>query len=1313
MRPASPRFLETLKNKLSFGSTRSILLNCLPARSASRLAINDIDLLKKDFSSSFVEQLCTVPDFDIKIPVTFKTPKTTDAPHVKQAIEEENTKKSKIERKLVNIKYDHDDILKEQGIETFGFGFPILVRRDPSDPTSIIVAPLLIWPLDLKQEFDRSKTWTISRKSEKGIQVNEALRAFLKSEQQVEMPSLPESVTDDGLVDKTELETFIQSLKEKLYISNSGMHQWNYLDVIPERIDLQKEILGQSRIIFSGVFGIYKSQKQSLINDLSEMIRMMESSTDNDNGDTSFPLEWSHATTPIQVDPSQHTVLRSLIKKDKIVIQGPPGTGKSQTLTAIIAAALSDRKKVLVVCEKRTALEVIRQNMVKRYPFLDRSIALIEDVASDRNTLVKKARERETQPEKVKMAMGMVADFKRQNAQFESLIAATDERYTQLLEPITADQRWMDAVAEWLSLEVHSEQLPELEWMAEKVSKLDIPGDYTTVGSELAVLNKLHDLTAAKRSTFLRLFNPLLSPQILLAVPKKVRSLSFEISLVLKDLEQLLSNCLQNINQFAHLETDALLQLANELSNHIKTTSTDLADPSRVSLIEHIVLLFNKNRSKILFASKEVKRLQDVIQEKYNAITGSENTITEATLLADKIKTEKESLTKLIIDTECSINALNDKHASPEEITAWEKSNEAWQSICNELREIYPSTVADCSRLPLREKQNCWHALRDFINAQLGDETAVLHYINWKVAFLKSPDFMKELVNLFNARQTQDWSRTWRTIELYTLLSTTYQEKNYPENDHHLHQILLLWQDMNRKQDVMIHDNIHVWFNDGLMKYEQSKLGFRKLFNLRGNNGESRNSLRRIIHQHPEAFTDMHPLVLANPTAVSTLFPLVNNLFDLVIFDEASQLRIEDTFSSLLRGKAAIVSGDSQQMPPSSYFESSMSILQPSADEDEYEDDQEKLMEDLELEMANRESLLEWAIDEGYEQTYLDMHYRSRHPDLIEFSNTCFYGSRLIPMPGSVESAPINFTQVNGLYESRMNLKEAQEVIRILREEIPSGKTVGIATFNLVQRNLILDLINKLRYEDGRFHEQMTALDQLGFFVKNLENIQGDERDIIIISTTFGLRKDGSFKMAFGPIGQKNGYRLLNVIITRAREKIYMLTSIPTERQQEFRQYLESDKRVSGKTGLLAYLIYCRLVSAGNHDAKLDLLKEIRNNIAGNNEATQRKETEAPFEQQVAQCISKNYGDDSVSMKHPCGGFIIDIQFTHPETGKRFAIATDGSAYHSDVLFWHNDAYRQEQLEKEGYHFIRLWSAAWWSNRMGEEQKLMEELAGG
>jgi very-short-patch-repair endonuclease len=136
-------------------------------------------------------------------------------------------------------------------------------------------------------------------------------------------------------------------------------------------------------------------------------------------------------------------------------------------------------------------------------------------------------------------------------------------------------------------------------------------------------------------------------------------------------------------------------------------------------------------------------------------------------------------------------------------------------------------------------------------------------------------------------------------------------------------------------------------------------------------------------------------------------------------------------------------------------------------------------------------------------------------------------------------------------------------------------------------------------------------------------------------------------------------------------------------------------------------------VSSGNHEAKQDLLREIRKNIAGNTEATQRKSSEAAFEQQIADLITNQFESETVTLKQPCGGFIIDIQFIHPHNGKKFAIATDGSAYHSDALFWHNDAYRQEQLEKEGYHFNRIWSAAWWNNRIGEEKKLMDLLAGG
>ena len=1312
MPQASQRFLEILKNKLSYGSTRSILLNCLPGRTGSRLGINEVDLLKKDFSSSFVDQLCSSPDFDIKIPILLRTPKSTDPPLIKQALEEENLKKSKIERKLVNIKYDHDDILKEHGIETFGFGFPILVRRNPADPTSIIVAPLLIWPLDIRQDFDKSKTWTISRKAEKGIQVNEALRSFLKSEQQVDMPTLPESATDDGIIDKTELETFIHSLKGKLNISNPGMHQWNYLDVIPERVDLEKETQGQSRIIFSGVFGIYKSQKQSLINDLNELIQQMQDQADSGNINNSFPMVWGHTSTPIQVDPSQHSVVRSLAQKDSIVIQGPPGTGKSQTLTAIIATALSDRKKVLVVCEKRTALEVIRQNMVRQYPFLERAIALIEDVSSDRNLIVKKARERETQPDRVSMATGMVAAFKKQYRDFEDRIALADNRYKELLEPLHGNLLWMDGVAEWIQMDIDASSLPELEWMVGRMQKMGLPTHEGDTRSTLARLYQLFLLSHEKLDAYDELFCTAIETAELPSIPKKLRSLSFELKMVFDELDPLLKRYGQLCLDHATQQQDTCQQEAQQLADRIRFVSPFLANPYEATWWEKFKLIFNSQKSKILQAAAEATILCQNIQEQYGKLGKAP---LDAALADTWVKTFTEQRGQLIADfmaPEYASPSIKTGHLSAQETDKWNNNIRELDEIFHTLMAIFNMAHLSYSGHPLQVQMEKWEALKAFMQEQSNNEAAIQHYLAWREALALASEPVREVVRMFMSRQKEDWSITYRKLELYAMLSKAHQEHRYPEHEHHLHEILALQQELKKKQDIMIHDNIMVWFNDGLMKYEGSQTGFRKLFNLRGANGESRNSLRRIIHQDTEAFTDMHPLILANPGAVSSLFPLQSDLFDLVIFDEASQLRIEDTFSSLLRGKSVIVSGDSQQMPPSSYFESSRRLDYVNA-EDEDLADEELLMEELDLEMANRESLLEWAIDEGYSQTYLDMHYRSRHPDLIAFSNTCFYGSRLIPMPGTIKESPIVFKQVDGTYAMRMNEQEADEVIQLLRREIPANKSVGVATFNLVQRNLILDKINKLRYEDAQFHAKMTALDQQGFFVKNLENIQGDERDIIIMSTTFGASKDGAFRMSFGPISQKNGYRLLNVIITRAKERMYVLTSIPQHKQLEYKAQLEQDKRVSGKSGLLAYLIYCCHVSQGNAESKLSLLQEIKSFLEAGNQAMINLQEKSSFEEGVAKWLGSIFGSESVQTKYACGGFVIDLAFTHPQTGVKLALVTDGAAYHSNELFWHNDAYRQEQLEKEGYRYIRLWTAAWWRNREAEQQKLLEILSRG
>jgi very-short-patch-repair endonuclease len=509
------------------------------------------------------------------------------------------------------------------------------------------------------------------------------------------------------------------------------------------------------------------------------------------------------------------------------------------------------------------------------------------------------------------------------------------------------------------------------------------------------------------------------------------------------------------------------------------------------------------------------------------------------------------------------------------------------------------------------------------------------------------------------------------------------------------------------KQEQIIKNNIAEWYDDGINSILDEDFTLKKLYNLKGSAGTTRNSLRKIINFDPDSFTDLHPLILANPTTCSTLFPLQAGFFDLVIFDEASQLRIEETFSSAYRGKSIVVSGDSQQMPPSSYFETSKNLVDDS-DSDLLEDDAAQYQETSSIEMATKESLLDWAIDEGFHETYLDMHYRSKHPDLIEFSNTCFYGSRLIPMPETITDLPIEFNQINGVFEKGTNEAEGLEVLNILKNKISLGKSVGVATFNLVQRNLILNLIAKERYENPEFNSKMTALIADGFFVKNLENIQGDERDIIIISTTFGKKKDGKFIMNFGPITQKNGHRLLNVIITRAKEKVYLITSIPEDRQFEFKNFIELENRVSGKSGLLAYLQYCKHVSSNNQTEKEDLLRYIRSKININQNAINSNIglTESPFEEEVYQYLVPEFGKDNIIPQYKCGGFRIDLVVISPISKNKIAIECDGAAYHSSELSWHHDIYRQKQLESQGFIFHRIWSTDWFKNTDSELLKL-------
>ncbi|MFT3789073.1 MAG: DEAD/DEAH box helicase [Tepidisphaeraceae bacterium] len=293
---------------------------------------------------------------------------------------------------------------------------------------------------------------------------------------------------------------------------------------------------------------------------------------------------------------------------------------------------------------------------------------------------------------------------------------------------------------------------------------------------------------------------------------------------------------------------------------------------------------------------------------------------------------------------------------------------------------------------------------------------------------------------------------------------------------------------------------------------------------------------------------------MASPETVAQLFAR-KPIFDVIVFDEASQCRLEESLPVLARGRRVVVAGDEQQLPPTRFFESTLD------DSDEDEGDKVATDQDLfERQQSKTEDLLNASLQLQVRQAYLDVHYRSKNADLIEFSNRYFYKSRLQPIPSHPDlrapEPPIKLYRVDGVFEKSANEVEAKKIVEIVkgllaRKDPPS---IGIACMNVQQRDEILQELDDAAAADEAFGKQLDAAKQRmgkgsfeGLFVKNLENVQGDERDEMIISTTYGPDKSGKFYQRFGPLQMSGGGRRLNVLVTRAARAC---TSSPAFRQR-------------------------------------------------------------------------------------------------------------------------------------------------------------------
>ena len=1192
----TPAFIEKLLLRLKSGDARSIHLNALPGNFA-RLDIYDLANIEPSLHLRFLQQLLTSNSFRFSITIDAEAFKDISDDN---ASADKKKMLQKIIKRLNHLDYQEKQEYSEHGYHSFGFGYPLLIKRDPDNPDRIIKAPLLIWYLDIEKDQRRNNTWIISRKEEHPLIFNELLRSHLESNEKISTKALEDFLEED-FMDERRLLIFCKKILEQLNVSFDDIE--TIATLLPSTNKESIELLTKASpwIRWGGIFGLYKMQKQPLIKDLSLLLHQ------KDNPVLKEETIHTHTEllTPVVLDPSQENVLQQLTQYPKVLIQGPPGTGKSQTLTAVITHALLNQQKVLVVCEKRTAMEVLYNNL--RQHELHHFCGMIEDVYVDRKNIVEHVRNTIEEKEQVVQRFRTI-EFEELKKRFLFLKNQLNHHINFTDKQIFGDDNWIELLAKSYRLNQDKNCLDK----ANALNKILLNSSYVFSYEEYVDL--LEKVTVAQ-ALFAKVSQ---NAFVFDALHTNV----FEQSIPAKDLFSVISRVYEG--------SDALLE---SIGAFIKR------DGKAYNLLQGSYYHWYSLLSLLPF--------------KYNGIRKQQQQDLAATSVLNKEVLERAYF---------SVDALPVLPKNMEYLLPALKSLKAQTAQFLEQENAFPD------------------------------------YADFKKYYLQQDEKTKALIKALMPLATTVWKEVFSAYYLNQIIIKTAIEHNLKDNIQYLFDELVSV-DYQLKERVA--SKIQVDVQENIRKVIEGKdlTTLKYLYNQRKNKQFSaKNSLRHILHQDFEFFSAVFPVLMVNPVVAASILPLQQELYDLIILDEASQLRMEDTYSSLIRAKRIVVSGDKHQMPPSNFFGNEV-IFWSKEDEEINTDDF----------LAESKSLLEYAEDASFKSSYLDYHYRSQHPDLIQFSNHAFYQSRLIPLPAKKQYAALHYQHVDGIYMDGRNMEEATAVVRYIYSIQPIDglyPSVGIATFNIHQRDLIYDLLYEAAYSDTVKAEQLQGLLSKGLFVKNLENIQGDERDIMLLSTTFGKDETGKFRQQFGPLTQEKGYQLLNVIVTRAKKVLHLFTSIPESVFMNFEGELSAKGNI-GKGIFYAYLNYVKACSEGN-EVQLNFVKE---QLAKNSKLPLvNKPKVNTFKALVLESLKERFADSVVS-NYILGGLDLDIVLLKENRPLLYISFEDPQQRYDASIIYRLKLYQQHLVAQYGIHTYHLWSLSWWGNAEAELDRIAEQYS--
>ena len=1152
-------------------------------------------------------------------------------------------------------------IFEESGLDDCYLGFPFVVGHIA--PDKFVRAPVVLFPASIERvRGSRGAGWYIAFSQDEPPVLNRALLAALRKVRGI----APPSGFEDSLAEVLEApegspaeDDAVLALLRRLHVALEGaslpLVDEGPASARPRVLEpLTAEALAalpETRLHLEpvAVVGSFPQGSTAIFADY-EVLLERAAAGETDQGIVDDLIEAPAASAPTQppeearridsipdrrlnfalpTDGSQDAVLVEAQQADCVVVRGPPGTGKSQVIVNLITDALAKGQRVLVVCQKRAALDVVFQRL-ERAGLADAAV-LVHDARADRAAQYKRlARRMEGPAPPVDERLARV---------FEETTVAIDRTVAELNALVTP--LWKEAFGGVRPFELYGAAaagyVPRLSFK--------VPPESLTVADLKEALEACPKLEQGHRR-----FDVSGAP---LAGRK-----TFE-----------------NAGLGVKAEFEAALGKVDEAATD---GALCLREPGAQAAMLSSAIAFNALKGKgyrFLLpkwwkASGAVKRLQDLrpadprVEDpvKLEVALSAGVRLSSAVGALDRwLREEGWAPMSGALEDPRALRALSaSMRASLQSFEAIVEHDRRVAGLSPRAASLYGSMAAGLAAskeawAPTLEQEvyRAWISAFEAQNSQLGGEPFP-RYLELRGRLAHALDGRRELLV---AQLAGDLARRSRTPKL-------------PPGEYH----------PNKKPDT-----------------EWKKLAYEF--------GKQRRvkSIRRLIEEFPFQFQQVAPCWLASPEAASDIFPLERGLFDVVIFDEASQLAVERALPAIYRGKRTVIAGDEKQLRP-------FDLFQIREDEDEAAEPDA---------VTEAESLLVLSM-RVFTPRYLSWHYRSKFQELIDFSNHAFYEGNL-QIAANVGRTPglppIEFVKVEGVWQDRTNPKEAEQVLDILKVLLGSkgakgtAPSVGVITFNDQQRDLILDGVEARRASDPEFDRVWASSDAPDRllddrpFAKNLENVQGDERDIIVFSVGYAPGPDGKMRVQFGSLSQPGGENRLNVAVTRAREKVILVASFDPKGLPV------DDSKNLGPQRLKQYLVYAEAVSKLRKDAVAAVLKDL-DPTAGQAPPTYvALAFERPFEEQLKAALEA--AGLKVDQRVGFSDYKVDLAVAHPTTPGRYVmgIECDGATFHSARSARERDVLRQRFLEVHGWTLERAWSRSWWRARDAEVERLTARAA--